>query len=192
MKGDSGYWDIRTIVTALGKVYSVDWTSDSSKLLACGENKKFQVWETTNYNQIGGNFDVGEIIWSCRFTSDDSVAVGLENGQVRIYSSTYTNSVIQTFTPSSSSKTLSLQCEDGTYNFIAAHENGKGYVTNDTNPLISDSNAMRAAAYSKTGDYFMVGGESSQVHIFEGPSHTETFTFTEPSKILSADFKDNG
>ena len=78
-------------------------------MLACGENKKFQVWNVSNnYNYVGGDFDVGQIMWTCRFASDKYVGVGLENGNVNVYSTSYSNPAVVSYNPSGSGKALSM------------------------------------------------------------------------------------
>ena len=179
VKGDSGYWEIRTVVTNLGKVYSVDFSDNSELLLACGENKKFQVWNVSNnYNSVGGDFDVGQIIWSCRFASDNSVGVGLENGKVNIYSTSYSSPATSVYSPSGSGKAISLEFKYGTQSFAVANDNSRGYYSNHTSALFMGSGAQRAAAYSRTTDYFMFGGEDEKVRIYEGPTNTLAFTLT--------------
>jgi WD40 repeat protein len=60
VKGDIGYWEMYTVNTGHGKVYGVDFSSDSSKLLTCGDNGRFRVFNVqSSYSSIGGNFNIG-------------------------------------------------------------------------------------------------------------------------------------
>ena len=79
----STYNELLAVNANVGNVYSVEFSSDSKFLLACGSDRKFEVLNVSNnYNVVGGGFDVGQIIRTCRFASDDSVGIGLDNGTV--------------------------------------------------------------------------------------------------------------
>ena len=138
-------------------MYELDFTSDSSTLVTCGDDKKFKLWSTSTWSQIaGGDFDTGQKIYSCKFHQNGELIIGQESGYVsRVSSSDYT-----TITSNISYGT-NIACVDvrwGTTTYIAADRNSKGYTSLSTSEIYDDSNTLRACAYSRTLDYFVFSG----------------------------------
>lgn len=91
---------INTIGTGHIKVYDVDFSYDGTKMLTCGDDNKFKVWDISATNirtgipsVIGGGFNTGNKIWSCKFSFDDYVLVGCDTNLVTVYGPGFGNTV---------------------------------------------------------------------------------------------------
>ena len=54
---------LKTFSTGHAKVHGINFNSDGTKMLTCGDDQKFKVWSTSTLlstpTMIGGDFDVG-------------------------------------------------------------------------------------------------------------------------------------
>ena len=98
----TSYTLIQSLNTGHSKVHDIDFTSDSTKMITCGDDKKFKVWDTSSWSNIHSSSDLGQDIWKCTYAYNDYFAIGLDPGPVRVYDTSY--SVVSTFNPSSSGK----------------------------------------------------------------------------------------
>ena len=98
-------------------------------MVSCGDDDEFKIWETTTWGSVPGGFDVDEKATSCKFTSDDSIVVGDQNGDVIFVSvADYTtgNSV------NYGSNVGEVSVRYGTHTYIVADRNSKGYTSLST------------------------------------------------------------
>lgn len=66
---------VNSFSTGHAKVYDVDFNMNGSKMVTCGDDKKFRVWNistlaflTSTPPIIGGEFDCGEVVLSCKLS----------------------------------------------------------------------------------------------------------------------------
>lgn len=86
---------IASFNTGHSKVLGADFSFDGKKLLTCGDDQTFRVWNISQYSTttptttpqvLGGGFNVGEVVRSCKFSFDDHVLVGIQSvNTVKIY-----------------------------------------------------------------------------------------------------------
>lgn len=61
--------------TGHSKVYDIDFNMDGTKMVTCGDDKTFKVWNistsaflTSTPPLLGGGFDCGEVVLSCKLS----------------------------------------------------------------------------------------------------------------------------
>lgn len=88
--------------TGHSKVYDIDFNMEGTKMVTCGDDKKFRVWNssastffTSTPPSLGGGFDCGEVVMSCKLSYEDDVLIGVNSiNRVRVYSPPYSSGVI--------------------------------------------------------------------------------------------------
>ncbi len=103
---------IRNLNTGHVKIYDIDFSYDGTLMLTCGDDQKFKVWNISGINlattappMIGGGFSIGNVVWSCKFSSTNHVLVGNEaNVNVKVYGPTFTNSLIRSYSTADSGR----------------------------------------------------------------------------------------
>ena len=187
----STYLRVKTLNTDHSKVHDIDFLEDSSRMITCGDDKKFKVWNpSSSWSKTHQSSDLGDVIWKCVYAHDGSVAIGLDPGPVRIYNPAFSS--FSTWSPSSSGKPYGVDFKYGTHDFIMGSDNSKGYTSGDSSPLFSTSGIIWVAKYARTNEYFMYAGEDYKAHIFDS-SETEIHTITDPNqKVYCGDFTPDG
>lgn len=79
------YTKVVSLNTDHAKVHDIDFLQDSSKMITCGEDRKFKVWDTSSWSKTYESEDLGQVVWSCTYASDGFAGVGLNSGEVRLY-----------------------------------------------------------------------------------------------------------
>ena len=120
-----------TVTTVHSKVYEIDFSEDSSMLLTCGDDKAFRLWSTSTWTALpGGNYDTGNKIFSCKFTSDNSIVLGQEGGEVEFVSSADYTSTVSTIDYGNNVEEVSVRY--GTNTYIIADRNNRAYTSLST------------------------------------------------------------
>lgn len=154
---------LNTLLTGHGKNYGVDFNKLGTKMLTCGDDKTFRVWDITvwPYVVIGGGFVTStQPIWSCQFAYDEHVLIGLANANVMLYGPSFVAPALSTFVPTATGIALNVKfffCENA--KFIMGSDNHNGYVWNNTSPLFSSSNQVRFVDIDTTNSFLAYGTE---------------------------------
>lgn len=77
----SDYSLAKRLSTGHSKVHDIDFLEDSSRMITCGDDKKFRVWNpTSSWSQTHSSSDLGQVIWQCRYAHDGRIALGMDDG----------------------------------------------------------------------------------------------------------------
>lgn len=95
----STYNLVTSLSTSHNNVYGIDFNSDSTKLLTCGTNNRFIVWDTSTWSRLGANFSIGASVYDCKFATDDYVGIAISNSEVLVYDTTYTSTPVILYDP---------------------------------------------------------------------------------------------
>lgn len=140
---------INTLSTGHTKINGLDFSLDGGKMVTCGDDKKFKVWDISSGGVptlIGGNFDTGQVIWSCKFSFDNYVMIGNSNNEVRIYGPNFGNTIFsqKSFTNSGNAENIDFyHCDKS--RFIMGSSNTRGYGSNSTNEFLTTTSHIRLA-----------------------------------------------
>ena len=124
----------KTLDTSHSKVYEVDFSYDSTKLLTCGDDKKMRVWSISGWSQTGFKSH-SKKVYTCKFASDDYVGVGQENGEVVVYRDDFTTQ--DSSVGYGGDDVLDIDFRHGTHKYIMAYENDRGYASPSTSSIIN-------------------------------------------------------
>ena len=152
----------KSLATGHAKVLGIDFNSDGSKMVTCGDDKKFRVWNMTPATPtvIGGGFDVGEVALSCTFSHDEYVAVGIIGNVVKRYSpSTYASSTILSYTFSVSGhadRVSFFNCDKD--KIIMGSDNGGFYAWDSSNYYLhTGTSHVKLAIVDPSDDFIAIG-----------------------------------
>lgn len=167
---------INSFSTGHAKVYGIDINVNGTKMLTCGDDKTFKVWNistsailTSTPPYLGGGFDAGEVVMSCKFSSQDYVIIGLNSvNKVKVYTTSYNTStalIDKTFTPAGKALDINFyQCSNN--NFIMGSDNGELYSSNSTSSFAStDTSHVHIALVDRTNQFFAFGLENYKLYL---------------------------
>ena len=99
----STYTRVKALSTGHSKVHDIDFLEDSSRMITCGDDKRFKVWNPSSaWANTYSSSDLGQVLWKCTYAHNGYVAIGLDPGQVRLYNPTFSS--YSTYNPSASGK----------------------------------------------------------------------------------------
>ena len=176
------------------KVHDIDFLLDSSRMLTCGEDRKFKVWDPASaWGNTYESSDLGQTVWSCAYAYDGYVGVGLNSGEVRVYNSEFSS--YTSYTPGSAGIPYGLDFKYGTHTFILGSGNTKGYTSESTSDIIDTQGIIYVAKYARSAKFFIFSGADFKVHLFNS-SNVEVDFFPYGGKPLFcgdfSNFGDNG
>lgn len=153
---------LKTFPTGHAKVQGINFNQDGSKMVTCGDDQKFKIWDSTTLlttpTIIGGNFNVGQKIWSCEFSYDEYVLLGCENNFVKIYPPSFTNSIYFSRQHDLSGVATNIKyysCDKNKY--IMGSDNGRCYAWNSTAPFLTTSSHIRLASVDPSNSFLVFG-----------------------------------
>jgi WD40 repeat protein len=130
---------IRSLDTGHVKIYDIDFSYDGTLMLTCGYDQTFKVWNISGINlsttdpPLIGNVPTGDYAFTCKFSSTNLILIGNSSGRAKVYASTFTNSIIRTYTAGSGQVRSAefFYCENST-RIVMGCDDGKGYWYNGT------------------------------------------------------------
>lgn len=152
----------KTISTGHSKVLGIDFNFDGSKMLTCGEDQKFRVWNmaVSTPTVIGGEFGLGEVAKSCKLSYDEYAGVGIIGNVVKIFSPpsyVSSGSFSKTFNiPGHADRFAFFNCDKNKY--VMGSDNGGFYSWNDSDYYLhTGTHHVRLATVDPTDDFIAIG-----------------------------------
>ena len=76
---------MNTLSTSHSTLNEIDFNYDFTKLVTCGDDDVFRVWDTSTWTSFYTSSSMGSDINTCKFTYDDTIIIGMDDGRVRTF-----------------------------------------------------------------------------------------------------------